>query len=65
MRGAHDVPPNAEAGIAGYKAGYCHRTPPVMAPELHRASHRPVRLIGWCGEWRFSLRAWWRALRRR
>lgn len=45
------------------RAGYCHRTLPVMSMDLQTASHRPVKLAGWCGEWRFSVRAWWRSRR--
>ena len=41
--------------------GYCHRLPPAMLPTGF-ATHRPVALVGWCGEHRWSLAGIVRAL---
>lgn len=55
MRAPYTVPPNLEGGTAGYQAGWCHRHPPIMSQDLQSASHRPVKLAGWCGEWRLAI----------
>jgi len=57
MRGPYEVPSGGPMG-EGFAAGWCHRTPPTLSQDLQSASHRPTRLVGWCGEYRWRA-PWW------
>jgi hypothetical protein len=57
MRGAY-TQPHPQEGQPPIEAGFCHKTPPTVSADLSSASHRPVRLVGWCGEWRWKLSRW-------
>lgn len=57
MRGAYTQPPITEGGQP-FEAGFCHKTVPTMSADLQSASHRPIKLIGWCGEHE-RLLPWW------
>lgn len=62
MAGRHHRPaqilPDGTQISEAVDAGWCHRSLPTMSADLSTASHRPVNLEHWCGEWRWNV-PWW------